>query len=135
MALVECRRFPTLPQAQVASSALSSAGLHPYVFDEFRASMLWTEQFALNGIRVMVPDDELAVATEILGEDPPAGPIHHAARIRGASLSFAMWAALAFLVGWPVAGFKRPGLFHRVTAAVATVLILAMVALTYLRHS
>ena len=58
MALVECRRF-LLPEALVARATLEAAGFHPLLFDEFRASLIWTEQLTIGGVRLMVHDQEL----------------------------------------------------------------------------
>lgn len=122
MALSECRRFPTLSQALVAQSALRAAGVRAFVFDEFRASVVWTEQFALGGVRVMVPADDLAAAEVVLGprEAPEAAAEPAPARI-GQVAGLLALLPLAVVVGWPLAGFRRTGLFHRATALVLTV--------------
>lgn len=121
MPLRECRRYPTLPQALVARSALEASGLRVFVFDEFRASMMWTQQFALGGVRLMVLASDVDAARELLADVGEAEP--KAAEPLPARITlFLSLLALSFVVGWPIAGFKRNDLFHRVTALALTFL-------------
>jgi hypothetical protein len=69
--LAEAARFASLPEAEVACSALNSCGLAAVLFDRFYAGNVWTQQFALSGLRVMVPVEELADARLILRELRP----------------------------------------------------------------
>jgi hypothetical protein len=119
VALAECRRFPTLTQALVARSALEAAGLHPFIFDEHRASVSWTEQFALGGIRVMAPEEELSAARALLaemeGEPAPAGDPQPPL--------FLLLLVSCVLVGWPIAGFRMRDGFHRATAWAVSLLL------------
>jgi len=133
MALTECRRFPLLPQALVARSALEAAGLHPLVFDEFRSSMIWTEQFALGGVRVMVPEQELEPARALLSDieaqaadtAPPAPPKSQPGLLL---LLF----ALSVVVGWPIAGFRRRDRFRQTTALILSALLIAILLLSWI---
>ena len=136
MALAECRRFPLLPQALVARATLEAAGLHPFVFDEYRAAMVWTEQFAIGGIRLMVPEQELEPATQIL--------LDIESRARSAAPTIPSPARPAYLlmlfllsvsVGWPIAGFRLRDRFHRVTALVVTVLLVSAYILLWLNSA
>lgn len=122
VALAECRRFPLLPQALVARSALEAAGLHPFVFDEFRASVSWTEQFSLGGVRVMVPDQELASARRLLGEieGKPEPPTEAHAPL------FLLLLASCFIVGWPIAGFRMRDRFRWLTALAVSLLLVSI---------
>jgi len=70
--LAEAARFATFPEAEVACSALNACGLAAVVFDRFYAANVWSHQFALSGVRLMVPADELADARLILHELRPA---------------------------------------------------------------
>ena len=122
VALAECRRFPLLPQALVARSALEAAGLHPVVFDEFRAGVTGIEQFSLGGVRVMVPDQELVSARQLLaeieGEPAPAAAPQPAL--------FLVLLVSSWMIGWPIAGFRRPSGFHRVSALVISLLFVSL---------
>jgi hypothetical protein len=130
MALCECRRFPLLPQALVARSALEAAGLHPFVFDEFRASLTWTEQFTLGGIRVIVPEQELEAAHQVLAEvDPAPPPARRVGPLRPPSVMLWVLMLACIFVGWPIAGFRRPTRFHQVSALILTLVALGIVAL------
>jgi len=121
MSLVECRRFPLLPQALVARSALEAAGLHPIVFDFWRASVFWTEQFALGGIRLMVPRQELEAARGLLSDLDPAPIARPPVLSGGPSLQASFLFVAALVVGWPIAGFGQPSRFHRVSALIMSV--------------
>ena len=133
MALAECRRFPILPQALVARSALEAAGLHPFVFDEFRSSMIWTEQLAIGGVRVMVLEHELEPARALLSEieaqaaeaTPPEPP-----RNRPGLLLVLF--VLGIVVGWPIAGFRQRARFRQVTALIVSALLIVMLLLSLL---
>ena len=59
-------------ETQLVRSRLEAAGFHPFIPDE--NSALGTEGYSLavGGIRVQVPEDELAEAREFL-DAPPAG--------------------------------------------------------------
>jgi hypothetical protein len=120
MALVECRRFALYPQALVARSALEAAGVRAVVFDEHRATMIWTEQFSLNGIRVMVPAQELEAARELLSElDPPIAPTR-GITAGGSSLLLMLLLLAGVAVGWPITGFRQAARFRKVGALVVT---------------
>jgi hypothetical protein len=130
VALAECRRYPLLPQALVARSALEAAGLHPIVFDFWRASVFWTEQFTLNGIRVMVPEQELEAAQQLLAQvDPVRPPAKSAGPLRPPNLLLWVLMAACIFIGWPIAGFRRPTRFHQVSALILTLVGLGIVAL------
>ena len=55
-----------LADAQLLRSRLEAAGFHAFLADE--ASALWTEGYvmAIGGIRIQVPDTEVADAKEFL---------------------------------------------------------------------
>jgi hypothetical protein len=114
VALVECRRFLVLPEALVARAALEAAGFHPFLFDEFRASNVWTEQLAIGGVRMMVLEQELEPAKKLLAE------IHEQAAWSTVAPSapnrpwlFVLLLFLCVAVGWPIAGFTLKDNFHR----------------------
>jgi len=66
MALIEIARFADLREGQVAKSALIALGFRAVLFDEYRASVLWTEQSAIGGLRIIVPEVEATEAQEFL---------------------------------------------------------------------
>lgn len=70
--MVVVARLLDIPQAQVAASALRSAGLHPVLFDEFQNQANWVNMYAIGGCRVAVPETEAEDAVAIL--DQPFEP-------------------------------------------------------------
>jgi|GEM_PF-5322244 len=58
----------SLQEAYVAASALRSAGIAAIVFDAQWGQTLWASQIALGGFRVVVPNDCLVDAADILRE-------------------------------------------------------------------
>jgi hypothetical protein len=70
MTLVVVARPLDLPQAQVAASALRSAGLNPILLDEMLSHAYWHAMFAFGGCRVAVPEAEAEDAIAILGQAP-----------------------------------------------------------------
>jgi hypothetical protein len=102
MALVECGRFAIYPQALVARSALEAAGLHAVVFDEFRATLSWTEQFSLNGIRVMVLQEQVDEARALLADiDRETTPPIRGVTAGGSSLFLMFLLVAGMAIGWP----------------------------------
>jgi hypothetical protein len=75
MALIVVARCHTLAEAQVAASALRSAGLSPQVFDEFYGTAFWVSQAALGGYRLLLPDDEAVEARALLRSLPEPEPL------------------------------------------------------------
>jgi hypothetical protein len=112
MSLAVARRFPTLPEAQVAASVLRSAGIAAQVLDQYYGGLDWTAQSALGGYRLCTSFEDLADAREILLPPPlepddaeaPAGPSGSLART-------ALALTAAWLVGgeggWLVAGLRK----------------------------
>jgi hypothetical protein len=70
MTMVVVARPLDLPQAQVAASALRSAGLNPVLLDEMLSHAYWHAMFAFGGCRVAVPQAEVADAIAILEHAP-----------------------------------------------------------------
>ncbi|MDO9337836.1 MAG: hypothetical protein Q7T61_15685 [Caulobacter sp.] len=105
-------RFHTQSDAQVAASALRSAGLSPTVFDEHYGGIDWVAQSALGGYRVMLPTEELADGRAILaiaaqaGPDPEAGPAV-AGSIPATALTLAVGLITGFEGGWLVTGIRK----------------------------
>ena len=60
MPLVVVATFTSLTEAQIAAGGLAAGGLHPVVADQYFGSAVWTEQFALQGFRLSVPESEAA---------------------------------------------------------------------------
>ncbi len=59
--------------AQLVRSRLEAAGFHPFVADELSALSIDGYSLAVGGIRVQVPETEIADATEFLAApDAPA---------------------------------------------------------------
>jgi hypothetical protein len=127
MALVEIVRFSSLQEAIVAKSALEAMGFHPVVFDEYRANMIWTEQIAIGGIRLLVPDFEFSEARAFVLR--PRRRVKPTAIMKAPNPleTIGYLIACAFF-GWPLSGLRRRDLFHRATA----VAIIAIVAFTFI---
>jgi hypothetical protein len=70
MTMVVVARPLDLPQAQVAASALRSAGLNPVLMDEMLSHAYWHAMFAFGGCRVAVPEAEVEDALAILKQTP-----------------------------------------------------------------
>ena len=66
--LVEAARFGSPLAAELARAFLESYGLHPVVFD---SNSFGNSEGAMIAVRLMVVDDELDEATEILREYKP----------------------------------------------------------------
>jgi hypothetical protein len=111
MTLVVVARPLDLPQAQVAASALRSAGLHPVLLDEQLNSSIWTMTFAFGGCRVAVPEDELKDAVAILEQPPePPAPEGRIDRIGWGWRAAAGLASVGLLTpyaGWFVLGARQ----------------------------
>jgi hypothetical protein len=148
MTMVVVARLLDLPQAQVAASALRSAGLHPVLFEETLSYAYWTAMFAFGGCRIAVPEGEVKDAVAILDHAPQRSPepLSRADRIdplgwgwRSAA-GAASLALLAPELGWLVLGIRARqrgaggGAMGFAVAAIGSTLLLAMgwMALTVL---
>jgi hypothetical protein len=136
MALAEVARVWNLAEARVAQSALDAAGFTVFVFDEHRGAMVWTEQLALGGIRLMAPADEADDARQLLSQARSSSPPDAAADRRGwGSLATLPNVVACLVFGWPLAGLKQPDTFHRVSAlAICTVIGLSAVMGFFIRR-
>src|SRR5262249_38652718 len=92
----------------------------------------WTEQLTLNGVRVMVLREDLNAARALLDElDPPKPAIARGPTAGGSSLLLLLTFLASLFIGWPIAGFRRPDLFHRVSAAALTLVTILVLLLEY----
>jgi predicted RNA-binding Zn-ribbon protein involved in translation (DUF1610 family) len=69
--LVTVGRYRDLPEAEIAQTALESAGIRTFVPDSNVARMNWAWSNALGGIRVQVSADDEKGAREILAQSTP----------------------------------------------------------------
>ena len=74
MGLVTAARFATLSEAYIAAGAQRSSGVTAEVFDAQLGQTDWLMQTALGGFRLMVPDEELLAAIDVLGDTNTAAP-------------------------------------------------------------
>lgn len=113
MTLAVLARFHTQSEAQVAASALRSAGLSAVVFDEHYGGMVWVEQSALGGYRLMLPATEMLDALAILKEaiEPPVDE-DGIVRSHGSRLT-TLGVLAGYLVAGPSAGWLIIGLSRR----------------------
>jgi hypothetical protein len=107
VALREAARFASLAEADVACSALNACGLKAEVFDRNWGSNIWTNQVALGGIRLMVPDTQFEDADFYLREVRPSDPIalrwrSHPQFLRAIPLAF-LAVVLGDWGGWALA--------------------------------
>lgn len=68
MGLRVIERFSVLTEAQVARTALESAGIPAFVSDEFYGHMDWPLQTGLQGFRLSVPSEDFDEACQIILE-------------------------------------------------------------------
>ncbi|WGM41056.1 hypothetical protein [Caulobacter sp. NIBR1757] len=112
MTLSILARFHTQSDAQVAASALRSAGLGAVVFDEHYGGIDWVAQSALGGYRLMLPTGELADGRAILAiateapPDPESAPAITGS-LPATVLTMAVGLLAGFEAGWLVTGIRR----------------------------
>lgn len=63
--------FSTPAEAHVAMSRLISAGIAAAIRDEHTIALDWLVSNAIGGVKIEVPEDEVAAAREILELPPP----------------------------------------------------------------
>ncbi len=69
MALVEVKRFASLPEAHIAAGLLRSVGIDASVCDTHYGAVFWMEQQALGGFRLTAPEDDVHDARAMLGQN------------------------------------------------------------------
>lgn len=69
LATVGTYSFPA--EAHIARTKLEAEGIYAVVQDEYTIGMNWLYSGALGGVKVLVPEPELARARRILGEAEP----------------------------------------------------------------
>jgi hypothetical protein len=115
VALTVVATFMNLPEAQIAASALESGGLHPLVMDQGWGSVVWVEQFALQGFRLAVPASEAADAIAFFRALPgrrtrAPRPARTVRQLAGAHWWRPVAAVLGICLlpyfGWLVVGFR-----------------------------
>lgn len=62
--------FPTLDQAYLAVSRLESAGIKAELRDEATITLNWFHSPAIGGVKIVVPESDVAAAQEILRMPP-----------------------------------------------------------------
>jgi hypothetical protein len=70
-ALVTLRYYRDLPEAQVAKSALESAGIFALLRDENTVRIDWGYSNAVGGIRLQVRPEDVSAAEEVLSQPIP----------------------------------------------------------------
>src|ERR1700685_2488162 len=69
--IVTVRQFLTVQEAVMAKSILDSAGIESILADENVISMNWLWSNALGGVKLQVRETDVAVASELLGQNRP----------------------------------------------------------------
>jgi hypothetical protein len=105
-------RYFDLPSAMVARSYLESNGLFAVTPDYNFGSVNWHMTFALSGMRVMVREEDLTAAQELLNQNPENGweicPSCGSDRIyRGKSLLYCAISILTFLLAQAPTAFVK----------------------------
>ncbi len=133
MSLTVVATYPNLQEAQIAAGALQSGGLHAQVMDLHFGSVMWTDQFALQGFRVAVHEDEADDAVAYLSRLPPATAATDQPGSRAPGLADASWRLLAFIagivmlpVGWLMVGGLRTRPVGAIRASLAGVLLVTI---------
>ena len=108
MSLVRIANFSDLTEAQVVTSALRSADILVMLQNEVWGQMYWTNQQAVGGFAVWVPEDEVDAARAIIAvgrQFDPAALDWMAQPNALAQAPVALGGAL--LGGWSYAAFRR----------------------------
>ncbi|PLX40935.1 MAG: phosphoenolpyruvate synthase [Deltaproteobacteria bacterium] len=74
MGLIALRHYLNPWDAELARGMLDSAGIEAVVFDQNTVYMNWLYSNAIGGVRLMVHEEDLAEAAELLGEADFARP-------------------------------------------------------------
>ncbi|CAH0529431.1 DUF2007 domain-containing protein [Vibrio hippocampi] len=67
--MIVVARFSFPHEAHIAKANLESAGIKSFVADEYTVNTQWLYSNAIGGVRLMVSEDDLEDATEILTSD------------------------------------------------------------------
>lgn len=135
MALVETARFLDVHEAQIARSALNASGIDAVLMDEFRAQAIWTEQLAIGGVRLFVPEADFGSARAFLerirSEGAAASQSSKLTPLMAVHSTISMVGLLiaSALFGWPLAAFKRQNPGYKTFS----VLWIGLVLITLLR--
>ncbi len=117
MALSVAANFASLSEAHVAAGALRAAGFDAQVFDDHFGTMVWMEQLAIGGFRIVVPVEERADARaflrEVVQQAPRRRPSPREKGYGWRALALATGLTLGASVGWAVVGLKRRASYAR----------------------
>ncbi|CAN1560306.1 hypothetical protein MCEMIH16_02614 [Caulobacteraceae bacterium] len=113
MALVEVKRFASLPEAHIAAGLLRSVGIDASVCDSHYGAVFWMEQQALGGFRLTAPEDDVQDARAMLGQNARTPEPDDEAPVETPPTRLAL-AAVLFLLGGAAASYlalarKRSG--------------------------
>jgi hypothetical protein len=67
--LVQVENYPTLITAELAKSKLDLAGIGSEIFDGETANMNWLYTAAIGGVKLMVREEDLEAAREVLAAE------------------------------------------------------------------
>ena len=67
--MVVVARFSFPHEAHIAKASLDSAGIDSYIADEHTVNTQWLYSDAMGGVRLMVAEEDLDAATQILNGD------------------------------------------------------------------
>jgi hypothetical protein len=122
MPVREVARFASLPEAEVACSALLACGFHAVLPDRYQLTTLWTHQLAFGDFRLWVPEEEFAEATALVGECRAADRAAVAWTKSPGVVTGLAWALLALIsgeAGWAVGLIRRRFTFIRTAVVLA----------------
>jgi hypothetical protein len=106
MALGVVAVFSSLVEARIACGALQAAGVDAKLFDDHFGSVMWLDQTAIGGFRIVAPADDVQAARVFLREARSASrPRRRDRRDKGVA-----WRALSVAMGLGLGGAVGLGL-------------------------
>jgi MFS family permease len=137
MGLSVVARFSSLVEARVACGALQAAGIDAQLFDQNFGSVMWIDQTAIGGFRVVVPDAVVANAAAYFRDFRPPAPTAEPAAEDGVRvgdyglsvLALVLAFVLGPVAGWLVVGARRGRFDWRVVGLAVVTLGLVVVTL------
>lgn len=139
MALSVAANFASLSEAHVAAGALRAAGFDAQVFDDHFGTMVWMDQLAIGGFRIVVPVEERADARaflrEVVQQAPRRRPSPREKGYGWRAMALAFGLVFGASGGWAIVGMKRrasypgrTGVADMLVVSIALILVVAVAA-------
>lgn len=121
--LITVASFETAPEAWIFQNKLDANGIHAFVVDEHVVNADWGCSLAIGGVKVQIPNLEIASFKEFItleatalpvelpcfGKDTP-GDFGFCPHCQSSELSFQRWPKRKFFLAWLLLGLTIP--FH-----------------------